>query len=60
MWNPPDENGCIKFEERPFPDERPDSLRMEMHEHDTTGGMEWNRFHHGLQTTETTRCPLEE
>eukprot|EP00975_Prorocentrum_lima_P070081 12929938-Prorocentrum_lima.AAC.1 len=26
MWNPPEKNECITFEERPFPDEHPDSL----------------------------------
>eukprot|EP00975_Prorocentrum_lima_P015017 3185053-Prorocentrum_lima.AAC.1 len=31
-----------------------------MHEHDTTGDMQWNRFYHGLQTAETTKCPLDE
>eukprot|EP00975_Prorocentrum_lima_P054100 11345623-Prorocentrum_lima.AAC.1 len=33
---------------------------QKMHEHDTTGDMQWNRFYHGLQTTETSKCPLDE
>eukprot|EP00975_Prorocentrum_lima_P010036 2137740-Prorocentrum_lima.AAC.1 len=60
MWNPPDENACVTFEERSFPDEHPDSLLKNMHEHDTTGDMQWNRLYHGLQTTETTQCPSDE
>eukprot|EP00975_Prorocentrum_lima_P026102 5486225-Prorocentrum_lima.AAC.1 len=60
MWNPPDENDCITFEERSFPEEHSDSLMKKMHEHDTAGDMQWNRFYHGLQTSETSKCPMDE
>eukprot|EP00975_Prorocentrum_lima_P058827 12336282-Prorocentrum_lima.AAC.1 len=60
MWKPPDANGCITFEERPFPYEHPEPLMRKMHEHDTTGDLQWNLFHHGLQTAETAKCPLGE
>eukprot|EP00975_Prorocentrum_lima_P047084 9844519-Prorocentrum_lima.AAC.1 len=60
MWNPPDENYFITLEGRPFPDEHPDSLMKKMHEHDTLGDMQWSRFYHGLQTEETTKCPMDE
>eukprot|EP00975_Prorocentrum_lima_P020866 4390014-Prorocentrum_lima.AAC.1 len=43
-----------------FPAEHPDSLMKKMHEPDTTGDVQWNRFHHGLQTTETSKCTLDE
>eukprot|EP00975_Prorocentrum_lima_P024463 5142516-Prorocentrum_lima.AAC.1 len=60
MWNPPNQNDCITFEEGSFPDEHPGSLMKKMHTHDTTGDVQWNRFYHGLQTAETTKCPLDE
>eukprot|EP00975_Prorocentrum_lima_P068739 12922307-Prorocentrum_lima.AAC.1 len=31
-----------------------------LHEHGTTGGEDWNRFHHGLLTEEVNKCPMEE
>eukprot|EP00975_Prorocentrum_lima_P033092 6943931-Prorocentrum_lima.AAC.1 len=60
MWNPPDENECITFEERPLPDEHPDSLINKLHEHNTLGDLQWNRLYHGLQTEETNKCPMYE
>eukprot|EP00975_Prorocentrum_lima_P016542 3509167-Prorocentrum_lima.AAC.1 len=60
MWSPPDEHDCITVEERSFPDEHPDSEMKKMHEHDTTGDIQWSRFYHGLQTNETTKCPMDE
>eukprot|EP00975_Prorocentrum_lima_P034770 7306283-Prorocentrum_lima.AAC.1 len=47
-------------EERSFPGGHPGCLMKKMHKLDTTGDMKWNRFYHGLQTTETTMCPLDE
>eukprot|EP00975_Prorocentrum_lima_P059227 12418090-Prorocentrum_lima.AAC.1 len=60
MWNPPNENQCITFEERSFPDGYPDSLMKKLHEHETTGDGEWNRFYHGLQSEEQNECPMAE
>eukprot|EP00975_Prorocentrum_lima_P019531 4112363-Prorocentrum_lima.AAC.1 len=31
-----------------------------MHEHDTGGDVQWNRFYHELQTEENTKCPMDE
>eukprot|EP00975_Prorocentrum_lima_P042332 8895861-Prorocentrum_lima.AAC.1 len=31
-----------------------------LHEHDTTGDVQWNRFYHGLQTEENNKCPMNE
>eukprot|EP00975_Prorocentrum_lima_P004961 1079237-Prorocentrum_lima.AAC.1 len=31
-----------------------------LHEHDTTGDEEWNRFDHGLLTEEENKCPMYE
>eukprot|EP00975_Prorocentrum_lima_P004108 892173-Prorocentrum_lima.AAC.1 len=59
MWNPPDEDECITFEGR-MPDECPDSLMKKMHEHDTVGDVQWNKFHHGLQTEENNKRPMDE
>eukprot|EP00975_Prorocentrum_lima_P008421 1798613-Prorocentrum_lima.AAC.1 len=60
MWNPPDEQERITFQERSFPDQHPDSLMKKMHEHDTTGDMQGSRLYHGLQTNETAKCPMDE
>eukprot|EP00975_Prorocentrum_lima_P013843 2941829-Prorocentrum_lima.AAC.1 len=30
-----------------------------MHQHDT-GAMQWKRFYHGLRTSETSKCALDE
>eukprot|EP00975_Prorocentrum_lima_P021971 4625700-Prorocentrum_lima.AAC.1 len=43
MWNPPNEDECITFEERSFPHDHPDSLTRKLHGHDTTGDIQWNR-----------------
>eukprot|EP00975_Prorocentrum_lima_P037989 7991563-Prorocentrum_lima.AAC.1 len=59
MWNPPDEHECITFEERSFPDEHPDSHMKKLHEHDTAGDEDWNRFHYRLMTEEENKCPME-
>eukprot|EP00975_Prorocentrum_lima_P050930 10670005-Prorocentrum_lima.AAC.1 len=40
--------------------EHTDSLMKKLHEHDTQGDEEWNRFYLGLQTEEENKCPLEE
>eukprot|EP00975_Prorocentrum_lima_P014122 3000215-Prorocentrum_lima.AAC.1 len=60
MRYPPDENDCSTFEERSFPDEYPDSLMKKLHEHHTTGDVQWDRFYHGLQTEEENKCPMDE
>eukprot|EP00975_Prorocentrum_lima_P061781 12881878-Prorocentrum_lima.AAC.1 len=60
MWNPPNEDECITFEERSLADDHPDSLIKKLHEHDTSGDMQRNGFYHGLQTTDTLKCPLDE
>eukprot|EP00975_Prorocentrum_lima_P037715 7934676-Prorocentrum_lima.AAC.1 len=60
MWNPPDESVCITSEERSFPNEHPENLMKKLHAHDTTGDIQRNRFYHGLQTTGTSKCPLDE
>eukprot|EP00975_Prorocentrum_lima_P030672 6435274-Prorocentrum_lima.AAC.1 len=31
-----------------------------LHEHDTAGDVQRNRFHHGLQTEEESKCPMDE
>eukprot|EP00975_Prorocentrum_lima_P065847 12905869-Prorocentrum_lima.AAC.1 len=48
------------FQERSLPDHHPYSLMKKLHEHDTTGDMQCNRFYDGLQTTDTLKCPLVE
>eukprot|EP00975_Prorocentrum_lima_P044328 9292784-Prorocentrum_lima.AAC.1 len=60
MWNPPEEHGCFTFEERSTPSEHPDSLMKKLHEHDTQGDEEWNRFYLGLQIEEENQCPMDE
>eukprot|EP00975_Prorocentrum_lima_P007297 1566080-Prorocentrum_lima.AAC.1 len=60
MWSPPDEHECITFEDRALLGEYPDSLMKRMHEHDTGGDVQWNRFYDGLQTEENNKCPLDE
>eukprot|EP00975_Prorocentrum_lima_P031027 6515645-Prorocentrum_lima.AAC.1 len=60
MWRPPVEHDRITVEERSFPDEHPDSLMKEMHEHDTPGDMQWSRLYHGLQTNDNNQCPMDE
>eukprot|EP00975_Prorocentrum_lima_P023052 4851562-Prorocentrum_lima.AAC.1 len=58
MWTPPEEHECITFEEMPFPDGHPDSRMKKLHEHDTTGDVQWNRFYYELQTEEENKCPM--
>eukprot|EP00975_Prorocentrum_lima_P014161 3007792-Prorocentrum_lima.AAC.1 len=31
-----------------------------LHDHDTAGDVQWNRFYHGLQTEEKDKCPIYE
>eukprot|EP00975_Prorocentrum_lima_P048240 10089471-Prorocentrum_lima.AAC.1 len=59
MWNPPEKEECITFEERSVPSEHPDSLMTKLHEHDTQGDEDWERFYLGVQTEEEIECPLE-
>eukprot|EP00975_Prorocentrum_lima_P040487 8500555-Prorocentrum_lima.AAC.1 len=37
-----------------------DSLREKLHEHDTAGDEDWNRFYRGLLTEEENKCPMDE
>eukprot|EP00975_Prorocentrum_lima_P005556 1207088-Prorocentrum_lima.AAC.1 len=48
------------LKKRSFPDEHPDSLMKKLHEYDTAGDMQCSRCYHGLQTTETSKCPFDE
>eukprot|EP00975_Prorocentrum_lima_P012308 2608314-Prorocentrum_lima.AAC.1 len=45
---------------RSFPDEHHDSIMKKLHEHDTPGDVQWNRFYHALQTEDNNKCPMDE